>query len=209
MSLSSSIRRRLASMAVLAPLYYTSVTARAMRKAPPGYSSTQHTMSRLAARGTSSARLMNAAFAGYGVLVQGLGPLLHHEARGGKRGRALWGLVAIYGLGAVLAAKYPTRSERQVLPGITENSAHNIAGGMTLSSIGLLMALSPRALKERPAWCGWWRWFSYTMFAATCILTLPYYSRTWLRKRGLFQRSIFVTTMTWVMTTALRLRKVS
>ncbi|MCY4583707.1 MAG: hypothetical protein OXE50_13075, partial [Chloroflexi bacterium] len=97
----------------------------------------------------------------------------------------------------------------QVLPGITENSAHNIAGGMTLASIGLLMAVTPRALKERPAWCGWWRWFSYAMFAATCILTLPYYSRTWLRKRGLFQRSIFVTTMTWVMTTALRMRRLS
>ena len=121
----------------------------------------------------------------------------------------LWGLVAVYGLGAILAAKYPTRSEREVLPGITENSAHNIAGGMTLSSIGLLMALSPRALKERPAWCGWWRWFSYTMFVATCILTLPYYSRSLLRKRGLFQRSLFVTTMTWVMTTALRMRRVS
>lgn len=209
MSLSSSIRRRLASMALLAPLYYTSVTARAMRHAPPGYSSTQHTMSRLAARGVPSSTLMNAAFAGYGVLVQGLGPLLHHEARGGKRGRGLWGLVAIYGLGAVLAAKYPTRSERKVVPGITENSAHNIAGGMTLASIGLLMALSPRALRQRPAWCGWWRWFSYVMFAATCILTLPYYSRTWLRKRGLFQRGLFATTMTWVATTALRFRRLS
>ena len=49
----------------------------------------------------------------------------------------------------------------------------------------------------------------YGMFVATCILTLPYYSRTWLSKRGLFQRSIFVTTMTWVMTTALRLRRLS
>lgn len=209
MSLSSSIRRRLASLAVLAPLYYTSVTARAMRHAPPGYSSTQHTMSRLAARGTPSSTLMNAAFAGYGVLVQGLGPLLHHEARGGKRGRVLWGLVAVYGLGAVLAAKYPTRSERQVVPGITENSAHNIAGGMTLGSITLLMALSPRALKERPAWCGWWKWFSYAMFGMTCILTVPYYLRNWLRRRGLFQRGLFVTTMTWVMATSLRLRRLS
>ena len=209
MSLSSSIRRRLASMAALAPLYYTSLAARAMSHAPPGYSSTKHTMSRLAAPGTQSSGLMNAGFAGYGVLVQGLGPLLHHEAGGGRRGRMLWGLVALYGLGAVLAAKYPTRSEKQVLPGISQNSAHNIAGGMTLVSIVSLMALSPGALRACPAGRGWWRWFSYAMLGATCILAVPYHLPFCLSKRGLFQRGLFVTTMTWVLTTALRLRRLS
>ena len=203
------MRRGLASMAALAPPYYTALAAAATRLAPHGYSSTKHTMSRLAAQGMPSSRLMNAGFAGYGALVQGLGPLLHREAGGGRRGRALWGLVASYGIGAALAAKYPTRSEKSALPGVSENSAHNIAGGMTLVSITSLMALSPRVLGERPAWRGWWRRFSYAMCGSTCILSLPYYSRAFLNKRGLFQRGLFVTTMAWVLTTALRLRSTS
>ena len=209
MRLPRSLRRGLACTTALGPPYYAAIAALATRLAPPGYSSTKHTMSRLAAPGMPSSRLMNAGFAGYGALVQGLGPLLHHEAGGGRRGRMLWGLVAIYSLGAVLAAKYPTRSEKQVLPCISENSAHNIAGGMTLVSIVSLMALSPGAMQACPARRGWWRWFSYAMFGATCILAVPYYLPVCLSKRGLLQRGLFATTMAWVLATALRLRKLS
>ena len=209
MRLPRALRRALASKAALAPLYYAAVATLATLLAPPTYSSTEHTMSQLAAPEMPNRDLMNAGFAGYGVLVQGLGPLLHHEAGGGRRGRMLWGLVALYGLGAMLAAKYPTNSETEVLPGISEDTAHDAAGVMTFASIMSLMAVAPGALRERPAWNGWWSWFSYAMFGATCTLSAPFYSRMWPLKRGLLQRGFFVTTMTWILVTALRLRKLS
>ena len=79
----------------------------------------------------------------------------------------------------------------------------------TIAGCMALMALAPGALRERLAWRGWWSWFSYAMFGATCTLSAPFYSRMWPHKRGLLQRGFFATTMTWVLVTALRLRKLS
>ena len=128
---------------------------------------------------------------------------------GGRRGRVLWGLVALYGLGGLIAAKYPTLSDKEVLPGISEDRAHDIAGTMSFASIIALSAVTPHLLGERPAWRGWWCCFSYGMFVATTALALPFHLRIWPHKRGLLQRGFFATTMAWVLATALRLRKLS
>ena len=196
-------------MAALAPPYFTTLGTIATILAPRGYSSTSQAMSRLAAPGTPHPRLINAGFAGYGLLVQGLGPLLHREAGGGRRGRVLWGLVVLYGLGGLVAAKYPTLSDKEVLPGISEDRAHDIAGTMSFASIIALSAVTPHLLGERPAWRGWWCCFSYGMFVVTAALALPFHLRIWPHKRGLLQRGFFATTMAWVLATALRLRKLS
>lgn len=204
-----SLRRGLASMAALAPPYFTTLGTLATLLAPRGFSSMSQAVSRLAAPGTPHPRIINAGFVGYGLLVQGLGPLLHREAGGGRRGRILWGLVAAYGLGGFIAAKYPTQSDKQVLPCISEDRAHDIAGTMSFMSIMSLAAVTPGYLDKRPAWRGWWRCFSYGMFAATAALALPFHLGIWPSKRGLLQRGFFATTMAWVLTTALRLRKLS
>lgn len=204
-----ALRRRLALLAALAPPYYTVIATLSTLLAPRGYSSTEQTMSQLAAPGTPRRWLINAGFAGYGLLVQGLGPLLHREAGGGRRGRMLWALAALYGLGGLIAAKYPTRGRKRVLPGVSEDAAHDIAGTMSFACILGLAALTPRCLADRRGWPRRWRIFSYAMFAATSALALPFHLRIWPRKRGLLQRGFFATTMAWVVATALRLRRLA
>lgn len=203
------LRRRLALLAALAPPYYTAVATLATLFGPRGYSSTTQTMSQLAAPGTPRPWLINAGFAGYGLLVQGMGPLLHREAGGGRRGRMLWALSALYGLGGLVAAKYPTRGSKRALPGMSEDAAHDLAGTTSFLCILALSALTPRCLADRRGWPRRWRCFSYAVFAATAALALPFHLRIWPRKRGLLQRGFFATTMAWVVATALRLRRLA
>ena len=112
MRLSRAAARRLGLTAALAPFYYVVVGAVATLLGPKGYSSTAQTMSELAEPGAPRPHFISAAFMGYATLVQGLGPLLHREAGGGWRGRTLWGLVGVYGLGGFLAGVFREGSER-------------------------------------------------------------------------------------------------
>ncbi len=204
-----ALRRRLALLAALAPPYYTAIATLATLLAPREYSSIKQTMSQLAAPGIPRPWIINAGFAGYGLLVQGLGPLLHREAGGGKRGRMLWALSALYGLGGLVAAKYPTRGDKRALPGVSQDAAHDIAGTTSFACILALAALTPRCLADRRGWPRRWRLFSYATFAATSALALPFHLRIWPGKRGLLQRGFFATTMAWVLATALRLRRLA
>ncbi len=208
MRLSRAAARRLGLTAALAPFYYVVVGAVATLLGPKGYSSTAQTMSELAEPGAPRPHFISAAFMGYATLVQGLGPLLHREAGGGWRGRTLWGLVGVYGLGGFLAGVFREGSEEEVLPGVDEDAVHGVAGRCSFAAILTLSVLTPLFFRKKPGWAGWRR-FSYAMFAATSAFAFPFQADAWKGKRGLLQRGFFATTMAWVLATALKLRSSS
>ena len=205
MKLSRSARRRLGLLAALAPAYYVTVSALATLLAGRRYSSVRQTMSEMASPGARHPRVISAGFIGYGLLVQGLGPLLHRAAGGGWRGALLWALVGVYGAGGLVAGLFHVDSARRVAPRVDEHAVHGIAGRAGFSAVLALTLLAPALVRDRRGLRGW-RAFSWAMFTATCALALPFESPL-RRFRGVYQRGFFLTTMAWVFATALRLRR--
>ena len=192
-------------MAALGPPYYATMGTIATLFGPRGYSTSKQTMSQLAAPTAPRPEIINAGFLGYAFLVQGLGPLLHREAGGGRRGRMLWGLIALYGIGGAMAGMFPTEGRKHVLPGLTEDRAHHYGGVLSYAAILSLLVITPCFLSKRSDWRSW-RWFSAGAVGATIGLAAPYQMRIWTKRRGLLQRGFFASTMAWILVTALRLR---
>ncbi len=194
-----------ALLAALAPPYFLVASAIATLLGPKGYRSASQTVSELAGPDAPHPGIISAGFVGYAALVQGLGPRLHREAGGGARGGLLWGLVGAYGLGGFLAGVFRTGSNRVVVGGVDENAVHGAGGHIAFGAISSLLGLAPFVLRGG-RW-GRWRVFSWLMFGATCALGLLFGWPAQRRRRGIFQRGFFATTLAWVLATALKLSR--
>lgn len=176
--------------------------------ATPGYSSVGATFSELARPGAPWGWLISAGFVGYGLLVQPLGPLLHAVAGRGWLARALWGLVVVYGAGAVLAGVFRDNHRNLVLWGVFEDTVHDMAARVGFAGILLLTLVVPWALRGQPSWRVWRR-FSLVAGVLSAMLVLAFNVEAWPEGRGLLQRGFFLTTMSWVETTALWLYRLA
>lgn len=187
----------------LAPPVFV-VSAAAATLATPGYSSVDTALSALARPGAPAGWLIGVGFAGYGVLVQAIGPLLYALAGRGWLGRAVWGFVVAYGAGGVLAAVFRTAHADPVLWGISEGAVHGAVARVSFAGILLLMIVVPWALRRDPSWRAWRR-FSLAIAAVSVALLVPFELDAWPEGRGLVQRGFFLSTMAWVEVTSLRL----
>lgn len=197
--------RLLMLLAALAPPYYV-VMGVIATLTQPGYSSVSQTMSQLGATTAAQPWIISSAFIGYAVLVQALGPLLQREVGYGKQGRFLWLLVLVYGAGGALAAFFPVGGNGIVLYQIDQDMAHSIGARLSFAGILSLCVITPVLLRNRKDWQQW-RLFSYAVFVATLLLVVPFELDAWEGKRGVLQRGFFVTTMAWVLVTALTFRR--
>ena len=195
--------RVMALSGALAPPVFVASAAVATL-ATPGYSSVGTTLSGLAGPDATYGWLIGAGFAGYGMLVQPIGPLLYALAGRGWLGRAIWGLVVVYGTGGFLAAVFRDAHSRPVLWGVSENAAHDVVARVSFAGILLLTLVVPWALRREPSWRAWRR-FSLAIAVLSATLIVPFQLDAWPEGRGLVQRGFFLTTMAWVEVTSLRL----
>lgn len=194
--------RLLALCSAVAPIAFAeAVTVGTMLTAD--YSSIRQTISELASPGMPHPAVVNAGFAAYGVLVLPLAPLLRRVIGPGTAGALAFGLVCVYGAGAVLAAVFTDRSLVPML-GLEENTWHDVSARMGFGAILALTLYVPYALRGQPSWRTW-RTFSLTMAVMTIAFAAPFQARWWPDAHGLLQRAFFATTMLWVGVTALRL----
>ena len=187
----------------LAPPVFV-VSAAVATLATPGYNSVDTALSALAGPGAPYGWIIGAGFAGYAVLVQPIGPLLHALAGPGWLGRAIWGFVVAYGAGGFLAAFFRTAHPGAVLWGVSEGAVHGAVARVSFAGILLLMVVVPWALRREPSWRTWRR-FSLTMAVLSVALLVPFELDAWPEGRGLVQRGFFLSTMAWVEVTSLRL----
>ena len=190
------------SGALAPPLFVASAAAATLATA--GYDSVATTLSALAGPGAPHGWIIGAGFAGYAMLVQPIGPLLHALAGRGWLGRAVWALVAVYGAGALAAAVFRDGHPGPVLWGVGEDTVHGIVARVSFAGILLLMLVVPWALREEPSWRAWRR-FSLGMALLSVALIVPFSLDAWPEGRGLLQRGFFLSTMAWVEVTSLRL----
>ena len=200
---SGAMARVMALSGALAPPVFVA-SAAAATLATPGYSSVDTALSALAGPGAPYPWLIGAGFAGYGMLVQAIGPLLYALAGRGWLGKAIWGLVVAYGMGGVLAAVFRTAHSGPVLWGVSEGSVHSAVARVSFAGILLLMLVVPWALRREPSWRAWRR-FSLAMAVLSAALLVPFELDAWPEGRGLVQRGFFLSTMAWVEVTSLRL----
>ncbi len=190
------------SGALAPPVFVASAAAATL--ATPGYDSVDTALSALAWPGAPYGWLIGVGFAGYGVLVQPIGPLLYALAGRGWLARAIWGFVVAYGTGAVLAAVFRTAHSDPVLWGVSEGAVHGAVARVSFAGILLLMVVVPWALRREPSWRTWRR-FSLAMAVLSVALLVPFELDAWPEGRGLVQRGFFLSTMAWVEVTSLRL----
>jgi hypothetical membrane protein len=199
-------RRRLATTAAVAPPYFIVMATLATLLGPSGYDSGSQTLSELGSSGMPRAWLINLAFGGYAVMVQGLGPLLHRQTGGGWRGRTVWALVCVYGAGGLLAALIPhDHNGSEIASVMSQHAIHGVVARMGFSAIIALSIVVPALIRAETEWRRW-RWFSYVVFTSTAVLGWLFQIDAWEGNRGLLQRGFFLTTMAWVFGTALKLR---
>ncbi len=198
-----AVARVMALGGALAPPVFVA-SAIAATLATPGYSSVDTALSALAGPGAPHAWIIGAGFAGYGMLVQPIGPLLHARVGGGRLGRAIWSFVVAYGAGAVAAAVFRTGHMGPVLWGVSEGAVHGAVARVSFAGILLLMVVVPWALRREPSWRSWRR-FSLAMAVLSIALLVPFELDAWLEGQGLVQRGFFLSTMAWVEVTSLRL----
>ncbi|MBM3940806.1 MAG: DUF998 domain-containing protein [SAR202 cluster bacterium] len=201
MSPRSRFLRMLALCVAAAPIAFAESAAVATLLTD-GYSSAGQTVSQLAAPGMPHPAIVNAGFVAYGVMMQPLGPLLL-RAIGGLGGRLVWGLVVVYGGGAVLATVFTDQSTAVIL-GVTENVWHDVVGRVGFSAIMTMTLLVPYLLRRDPRWRGW-RVFSLAMGVLTAALVVPFQADWWPGIAGVWQRAFFAATLLWVGVTAGRL----
>ncbi len=198
-----AVARVMALGGALAPPVFVA-SAIAATLARPGYSSVDTALSALAGPGAPHAWIIGAGFAGYGMLVQPIGPLLYALAGRGWLARAIWGFVVAYGTGAVLAAVFRTAHSDPVLWGVSEGAVHGAVARVSFAGILLLMLAVPWALRREPSWRTWRR-FSLVIAALSVALLVPFELDAWPEGQGLVQRGFFLSTMAWVEVTSLRL----
>jgi hypothetical membrane protein len=195
----------MAVSAASAPLFFVA-SATVATLLTPGYSSVRDTFSLLAGPGAPHPWVIAAGFAGYGLLVQPLGPLLHWLVGRGPRGAVLWALVAVYGAGGVLAAVFRDGHEGPVLWGVAEDLAHGAVARMGFAAIITLTLVVPAMVRSRAGWARWRR-FSLLMGGLSLALVVPFQADAWPEGLGVLQRGFFATTLAWVLVTSLRLRR--
>ena len=198
-----AVARVMALGGALAPPVFVA-SAIAATLATPGYSSVDTALSALAAPGAPAGWLIGVGFAGYGMLVQAIGPLLYALVGRRRLGRAVWGFVMAYGAGAVLAAVFRTAHAGPVLWGVSEGAVHGAVARVSFAGILALMLIVPWALRRDPSWRTWRR-FSLAIAVASVALLVPFELDAWPDGRGLVQRGFFLSTMAWVEVTSLRL----
>lgn len=201
--MTTSVHRLMAMSAGSAPLFFLAFASVATL-VTPSYSSMRDTFSLLAGPGMPHPWVIAAGFAGYGVLVQPLGPLLHGLVGRGWRGALLWVLVVVYGAGGVLAAVFRDGYEGPVLWGVAEDLAHDVVARMGFAAIITLTLVVPAMLRARAGWERWRR-FSLVIGGLSLLLVVPFQLDAWPDGLGLLQRGFFATTMAWVLVTSLRM----
>ena len=202
-----TMARVMALSGALAPPVFVA-SAAAATLATPGYSSVDTALSALAGPGAPAGWLLGVGFAGYGILVQPLGPLLYVLAGRGGLGRAVWGFVVAYGAGAVAAAVFRTAHAGPVLWGVDEGAVHGAVARVSFAGILLLMVVVPWALRRERSWRAWRR-FSLAVAVLSVALLVPFELDAWPEGRGLVQRGFFLSTMAWVEVTSLRLLRLA
>ena len=190
------------SGALAPPVFVASAVVASL--ATPGYNSIDTALSALAGPGAPYAWIIGMGFAGYGTLVQPIGPLLYALAGRGWLGKAIWGFVVAYGTGAILAAVFRTADSGPVLWGVSAGAVHGSVARVSFAAILLLMLVVPWALRREPSWEAWRR-FSAAIAALSVALLVPFELDAWPDGQGLLQRGFFLSTMAWVEVTSLRL----
>ena len=106
-------------------------------------------------------------------------------------------LTILYGLSSILAAIFKTASTKEIFFGITESSMHDFFALLVLIGIVFSMLLTTFYLikiNHEKAFSV----FSIIMLCMTIIFAVIFEINSYPEIRGLIQRVVFISTLSWV-----------
>tara|TARA_B100001750_G_scaffold218383_1_gene204484 strand:+ start:3439 stop:4071 length:633 start_codon:yes stop_codon:yes gene_type:complete len=163
----------------------------------PDYNQIEHTVSILASDLIKYPFIVITGIIVYGLGVLPLGWMLYKTFFQSKIMLLVAFSTILYGLSSILAAIFKTASTKEIFNGITESSMHDFFALLVLIGITFSMLLTGAYL-IKINYAKTFSTFSIIMVCITIIFAVIFDINSYPEIRGLIQRVVFISTLSWV-----------